>query len=506
MLYALMYRNMRALVDTRKALRVSEADREAILNAIPDLMFQIDRNGIFTNYHASRDELLMVDPNKFLGRHVTDVLPPELAGKTLRRVESALSLGQVEVYEYTLPDREGEPRYYEARAVADGPDRVLTMCRDITVRKRAEEGYRQLAMAVEQASEVFIIADTEGCIQYVNPAFERITGYTAEEAVGRNVRFLKGRHEERAFFEGLVSDLERAGAWAGRMTNRCKDGSTYRAEVMISPIRDGEGKLVNYVAVSRDVTHEEELEKQFLQAQRMESVGRLAGGIAHDFNNLLLSILGVSQLILDEIDEKHPIRSDVQEILLAGESAVKLTRQLLALGRKQEIHFEPLALDDVVQKIHPVLRHALGKNVECVLNITGGNFVVRADAGQIEQVLMNLAVNARDAMPGGGVFTIDALTTELDERSCYQYAHMEPGAYVELRLSDTGMGMSEEVRQHAFEPFFTTKEEGQGTGLGLATVYGIVQQHGGCIEVQSAQDEGTVFRLFFPLIEAAVSS
>ncbi|NCC52754.1 MAG: PAS domain S-box protein [Spartobacteria bacterium] len=377
---------------------------------------------------------------------------------------------------------------------------------DITERKATEAERNRMAMATEQAAEAVIITEVDGTIQYVNPAFEQITGYSREEAIGQNVRLLKsGRHDD-AFYHAIWGELAKGGAWSGRLINKKKDGSLYHAEAVISPIRDDKAQVVNYVAVSRDVSHEVELEEQFRQAQKMESVGRLAGGIAHDFNNLLTSILGFSRLILDTVEEGNPIQSDVKEIIRAGERAAKLTRQLLAFGRKQIMQVCPLDINEVVMEMDQLLRRTLGEDVELVTVLGEKLGTIEADIGLLEQVIMNLAVNARDAMPRGGKLTISTMQTTLDEEFCRNRIGIEPGEYVMLAVSDVGCGMAEEVITHAFEPFYTTKEKGKGTGLGLATVYGIVKQCQGAIELESEVDQGTTFKIYLPAVNKKARS
>jgi PAS domain S-box-containing protein len=481
-----------------KTLRDSEIKNRVILNAIPDLVFQLSRNGTFLNYHASNQfEWPLSSPQDLLGKKLQEVFPPELARKALYHIGRALQSRETQVYDYHLIAPSGDIRYYENRVVVSGPDSVLSISRDITERKRIEARANRLAMAVEQATEAMIITDTSGVIEYVNPAFERITGYGRDESVGRNILRYRSRWAGMDF-KRMREILARDGVWRGTLTNRRKDGSRYEAYVVLSPICDAHKKVINYILVSRDVTHEKELEKQFLQAQRMESVGRLAGGIAHDFNNLLTSILGLGELILQELDEHHPMHGDVHQIMNAGQSAAQLTRQLLALGRKQETKFQSIKLNDVVLKIDPLLRRSLGKHINVDTRVTRESTVIEADAGQIEQVLMNLAVNARDAMPDGGDLVIETETVEMTEDDCRTMIDLTAGSYTVLRVKDSGSGMSEEVQQHAFEPFYSTKEESRGSGLGLSTVYGIVQHHRGHIDLVSNAQNGTEFRIYFP--------
>ncbi len=371
----------------------------------------------------------------------------------------------------------------------------------ILQRKRVEIEIRRMAMAIEQAAEAIVITDTQGAIQYVNPAFERISGYSREEALGKNPRILKSGKQDTEFYRRMWSILTAGGIWHGHFANQRKDGSLYEVEASISPIRDTAGRTVSYVAASRDVTHEMQLEQQMRQAQKMEAIGRLAGGIAHDFNNLLTSILGYSHLVWDELDEGHPMRSDLDEIIRAGDRAAALTKQLLAFSRKEMIQAKPVNLNAVVMDLDKLLRRTLGEDIELVTVVDSEMGRVKADAGLLEQVVMNLAINARDAMPKGGTLTIQTSIIKLSAALAKNHPDARPGEYVALTVRDTGVGMSEEVREHCFEPFYTTKEAGKGTGLGLSIVYSIIKQFDGFVEIESQVNAGTAIHLYLPSIK-----
>jgi PAS domain S-box-containing protein len=369
---------------------------------------------------------------------------------------------------------------------------------NIMERKAAETERGRLAMAVEQSAEAVLISDLNGTIDYVNPAFERITGYSAREALGLNPRFLKsGRHDVR-FYEQMWSRLRAGDVWTGRITNRRKDGTLYEAEQTISPMRDGRNAVVGYLVVSQDVTRSVQLENELRQAQKMDSIGRLAGGIAHDFNNLLTGILGFARVVLEDLGPDHPSRPDLDEVLRAAERAAKLTRQLQAFGHKQVIHIQPIDLNTVVMSQDELLRRTVGENIELVTLVGEPLRSIEVDPGLLEQVILNLAVNARDAMPQGGKLTLSAVNVVVDEQIVQRHPEVVPGDYVLLTVKDSGKGMTDAIKQQAFEPFFTTKEKGRG--LGLSTVYGIVKQFGGFVELESAVDRGTEIRLYFPTV------
>jgi PAS domain S-box-containing protein len=365
----------------------------------------------------------------------------------------------------------------------------------------AEKGLKRLATAVEQAEEIILITDLNGGIQYVNPSFERITGYRCVEAIGKNPRILKsGKHDED-FYKGMWSTLLRDEVWTGRLTNRCKDGTLYEQETVISPVHNASGKVVNYVGVLRDNTRERQLEDQLRQSQKMEAIGTLAGGVAHDFNNLLTVIEGYSDLLLSRLGEGNPLAAEVREIRKASDIASSLTKQMLAFSRMQMFQPKVLDLNDLVANIKKMLARLIGENIELVTFLGENLGRVKADPGQIEQVLLNLVVNARDAIPDGGRITIETSNVDLDESFASKQVSFRPGPYVMLTVADTGTGMDKKTMSRIFEPFFTTKGIGKGTGLGLATVYGIVKQSNGYIWTYSEPGHGTIFKIHLPRVD-----
>jgi two-component system cell cycle sensor histidine kinase/response regulator CckA len=383
----------------------------------------------------------------------------------------------------------------------DGEKVIQCNVRDITERKRAAEKQAVLSRAAEQAAEAIVITDPRGAIVYVNPAFERVSGWTSEEAVGQNPRILKSGEQDAAFYQRMWEALLRGEVWTGRLVNRDKSGTLFAEESTISPVRDAAGRIVNYVAVKRDVTDETRLAKQLFQAQKMEAVGRLAGGVAHDFNNILGVITGYGEIVHRRLAGDDVLQGKVAEILKAAERAAVLTRQLLAFGRKQILQPKILDLNDVISDMDKMLRRLVGEDVELVTLLAPHLGSVRADPGQVEQILMNLVVNARDAMPEGGRITIETRNADLDAEYTATRPPTRPGPYLMLAVTDTGSGMDAATQSHIFEPFFSTKEAGKGTGLGLSTVYGIVKQSEGYVWVYSEVGVGTTFKIYLPRVE-----
>ena len=369
--------------------------------------------------------------------------------------------------------------------------------------KQSEAERERLSTAIEQSVETIVITDRQGNIRYVNPAFERITGYTKTEIWGQNPRFLKSGEHSMSFYKELWDTISDGRVWKGKFVNRHKDGSLFSEEATISPVFDAAGKIVNYVAVMRDITKEEKLEQQFRQAQKMESVGRLAGGVAHDFNNMLAVILGYSELALAKLNPADSLYKELQEINKAGRRSADLTTQLLAFSRKQTIAPQALDLNDAVSNMLKMLRRLIGEDINLVW-IPGANLgTIHIDPAQVDQLLANLCVNARDAIDGVGKVIIETDNVVFDKDYCLTHSYAKQGAYIMLTVSDNGCGMDEKIKEQIFEPFFTTKAPGEGTGLGLATVYGIVKQNEGLINVYSEPGQGTSFKLYFPLYKGA---
>lgn len=354
-------------------------------------------------------------------------------------------------------------------------------------RQKAEDALRKLWGAVEQSADLVIITDRDGVIEYVNPAFEVLTGYSREETIGQTPRMLKSEEQTPEIYKELWQTILSGAVFRGILANRKKNGEIFLAEKTITPLRDAEGKITHFISNDRDITERRRLETQLQQAQKMDAIGKLAGGVAHDFNNLLMVISAYAELMLDSVAPEHPLRRNVQEIMTASRRAADLTRQLLAFGRKQVQSLQLVDLNWIVEEINKMLPRLIGEDIELIFAPGQNLGKVKADLVQIEQIVMNLAANARDAMPKGGKLTIETANVQLDEDYVQEHSIVPAGDYVLLAVTDSGTGIASEHMAHIFEPFYTTKGEGKGTGLGLATVWNREAERWLCLGIQRAR-------------------
>ena len=369
-------------------------------------------------------------------------------------------------------------------------------------RQVAEQSVRKLSCAVEQSADTILVTNSDGIIEYVNPAFEALTGYSQQEVVGQTPSMLKSGQPAPMLYRELWETIRPGEISRNILVNRKKNGDLYYVDESVTAIRDAEGCITHFVSNGRDLTGRLRVEAKLLQSQKMDAIGRLAGGVAHDFNNLLTIITSYSELALDSVVPGSPTQMRIQEILSAARRAADLTRQLLAFSRKQPQALRVAELNPVVGGIVKMLHRLIGEDIELIFVPGEGLGRVRLDPVQIEQVLMNLAANSRDAMPQGGRFTVQTSNVQLDEQYADRKRAVIPtGRYAVLTMTDTGAGIPAEHLQHVFEPFYTTKLPGKGTGLGLATVYGIVKQNQGFVWVYSEPGMGTIFKIYLPCVE-----
>jgi|GEM_PF-1212056 len=492
--------------EAEDALFRSEQRFRSLVEAIPDWIWEIDADGRYTYASPKVKDLLGFEPAEVLGKRPRDFMLPADAHEFGLQMTNCASRGEgFSGFQNRHIRKDGRTVVLETSGVPVFDEAGVLLGyrgidRDVTSRKHGDEERARLKMAVDQAAESILITEPDGRIVYVNPAFERITGYGREEVLGRSPGILGSGKHDRAYFGSLWKTISRGEVWSGSITNRKKDGTLYEEEMVISPVRDSSGSIVNYVAVRRDMTRELEMERRLRQSQKMESLGQLAGGIAHDFNNVLGVIQGGLALLKSRVsDPSH------QRYIEISESAVNrgadVAQRLLVFSRDGQVQLRPLSFADVAEELMRVLEHTIEKTIELVTDIPADLPIIQGDAGQLYQVLLNLCINARDAIlhPDGlqktGRITISASTIRGSEvRKNFKDATAP--VYVRVSVSDTGSGMTNEVRSRIFEPFFTTKPPGKGTGLGLAVAYGIVKSHFGMIDVESAPGMGTTFHMY----------
>jgi PAS domain S-box-containing protein len=511
---------MQKCARTEKILKDTAHFLQTLMDAIPNPIYYKDINGIYLGCNSAFEAYLGLARSDIVGASVHDVAPRKLADRYLEMDQSLLRQGGVQVYESSVRYADGtfhDVIFSKATyANADGtPAGLVGVILDISERKRAEmeirEANERFRTVLRAATAYAIICtDTEGSITVFNEGAERMLGYRAEEVIDQATPELFHDPDEvagRAAEMGITPGFELfvAAARRGETETRewiyiRKDGSRLTVSLTVTAMENERGVLTGFIGIARDITVEKRLEQQLIQSQKMECVGLLAGGVAHDFNNLLTPILGYSELLLAAFSEDDPRHRRLLQIRQAADRAKDLTRRLLAFSRKQIIELKTVDLGDIIRQFTSMLRRTIRENIQINIIISPSLGTVRADAGQIELVLLNLSINAQDAMPEGGVLTIETKEMDLDDSYVAMHPELVPGPYVMLQVSDTGIGMDQRTREHIFEPFFTTKELGKGTGLGLSTVYGIVRQHGGAIFVYSEKGRGSVFKIFLPRV------
>ncbi len=497
-----------AEVNVRGAQEVDLRRLAAIVESSDDAIIAITLNGIVTDWNPGAERMLGYQRSEMIGQPISRIIPPDRLGEPNRSLQRLIAGGQVDRHETVRVRKDGSHIHVSVTVspLRDMQGKIVgdsAIFRDISERKtiedalrRSEAGFRSL---VHNAPYGILRTKPDGRIVQANPAMVRMLGYVSEkEMLALNMaRDVYRRPEERA----------EATAWTGKQNSvhgvelewRRKDGSLFAVRCDTHVVMDSEGFLEFLETFVEDVTERREMELQLRQGQKMEAIGRLAGGIAHDFNNLLGVISGYAELVSEQIDAEGEVHNSVEQIRKAAERASALTRQLLAFSRQQVLETRILDLNLIVEDMVKMLPRLLGEDIELQASLDPALGAVKADQSQIEQVLLNLAVNARDAMPGGGKLAIHTGRVRLDSDLALKHPSMMPGDYALLSVSDTGTGMDKQTQTHIFEPFFTTKERGRGTGLGLATVYGFVKQIGGYVWVESEPGVGSTFEIYLPV-------
>jgi len=510
----LILRAMRYASERRRAIdalqRREEHFRSLIENAL-DLIAIVQTDGIVRYASPSHERILGWRPDELIGIDILSMI----ASEDHSAVRQALRCeGEQIPFEYRFRHKDGTWRLVEscARDLShlSGVGGLVVNSRDITERQRTEDRLRNANLAMRTMVEASPLAiysvNAEGMVRSWNSAARKLFGWEESEVLGRPLPAITAAGEPtvaRHLSQARGGQIP-AGLVASGIDVLCQrfDGTTFDANLWSQVLRDVNGSLVGLIEIVADVSERKMLEQQVLQAQKMDAIARLAGGVAHDFNNLLTVISGYTNLLLGKLIPGDPARDDLDQVARAAERAGDLTRQLLAFSRRQLVRSSVVHIDALIAEMEPILRRVAGEGVDLVTHVAPDLSSVCADPGQIEQVLLNLTLNARDAMPEGGALALEASAASLNEEAA-ALAGVGPGEYVVIRVCDTGIGMAAEVQARIFEPFFTTKEPGKGTGLGLSTSYGIIRQNNGNIRADSQPGRGTIFTIWLPVARAA---
>lgn len=492
-----------------EALKGASLYTRSLIEASLDPLVTISAEGKVTDVNKATELATGVSRGQLIGSDFSDYFTePDKARAGYRQV---FSEGTVRDYPLAIRDTSGHITevLYNATVYkneAGEVQGVFAAARDITAQKAAEQERLRLIAAIEQSSESIVITDDTGEILYVNPAFGHINDYLPREAMGQNYfDMLTGDGRDKGFKKKLADILSRGRIWEDHLIRNKKDGTSYELDVTISPVREQPGKIINYSIIERDVTHEAILERHLRQQQKIEALGTLAGGIAHDFNNILMPIMINTELSLYDTPEGSPIGQYLKTVLQAAQRGQELVKQIISFSRQKEQERSPIRMTPVIKETLKFLRASLPQHIEISENFAVESGMIMADSTQIHQVLMNLCNNAVHAMrERGGVLEVSLADVEVDAYMLAKHLDLKPGPYLKLVVSDTGHGMDQEILKRIFDPFFTTKKPGEGTGMGLAVVHGIVKRHEGAIITYSEPGKGATFHVFFPRIQGLV--
>lgn len=494
-----------------KQAQTYQARLESILDNIVDGLITINERGIVQSFNKACERMFGYKADEVIGKNINMLMPPQYADNhdqyltNYRETHHAKIIGIGREVEARRKDGTIFPIDLSVAEVQTGSQRLFSgIVRDITQKKEAEKFIGLLASIVESSEDAIISKTLDGIITSWNAGAEKLFGYSAAEAVGQHVSIVIP--SDRLTEENNIIRQLREGKSIEHFETfrRHKDGREIEVSLTVSPILDSSGKIIGASKVARDMTERKMYDEKMRQTQKMEAVGQLTSGVAHDFNNLLTVVLGNTRLIRKRIKTEAPlpimaeITERIDDIDVAAQRGADLVRRLMIFTRQRPLQKTIVHINSCIQDIHGLLARALGETVE-VKSVLGENILpVHIDQDQFVNALINIAVNARDAMPKGGTLTIRTDHFQLEEKNSDQYPTLAAGPYVMISLSDSGVGMPENVRTRIFEPFFTTKPAGEGTGLGLSMVYGLIQQSGGHIDVQSDIGRGTTFRIYIP--------
>ncbi len=469
----------------------------------PVALMVANREGLYVDGNPAAECLFGYPMPELLNRHVLTMVLEEYrdeAGEHFRRVSTD---GHAEC-ELPLKRKDGQVIWILILAARLSDDRILGYCFDVTARRRAEDLVRLQSAALQAAANAIAIADTSGRIEWINPAYTALTGYDLSDAIGHtHAELAKSGEQGTDFYQRLWSTIKSGRVWQGELINRRKDGTTYHEEMTITPVCDAQGAIRHFVAIKQDITERKKLEARLLQTQRLESVGRLASGIAHDLNNILSPVLVAPDLLRQVVDDPRMLEL-LDSMEASAQRGATIVRQLLAFGRGADASRSPVSIQPLIKEMNRMMGETFPRNISRRLELWPEPLIVEGDSTQMYQLLMNLCVNARDAMPDGGDLVITLDRVEVTDAQCSAYSWTHPGPHARLTVTDHGCGIPSDLQGKIFDPFFTTKPAGHGTGLGLSTAMGITRSHRGFIELTSVVGKGTTFRVYLPLADAGV--
>jgi PAS domain S-box-containing protein len=490
-----------------RALRESEEKYRHLVQNANSIIMRADPGGHITFFNEFAQEFFGYEEEEILGKHMLGTIVPE-QDSSGRNMSLMLKDLFENPEEYSVNENECMRRNGERVWISwtnkpvlderDGVAEILCIGHDMTERKRQEGALRLQAQIIDQIHDSVISTDLAGYVTSWNKGAERLYGYQSQEVMGKHISIVYPDDQYEIMQRRVLKPLLERGSYEIELRNTKKSKEEFYVHLSLSLRYDSMNQVIGIIGCHNDITEHKRLEEQLRHSQKMEAIGQLAGGIAHDFNNILTAIIGYGNLLQLRLGEHHQLRAYVEQILTSSERAANLTQSLLAFGRKQVIDPRQIELNQIVKSVERLLSRLISEDIEVKIHLIDGELTVLADVAQIEQVLMNLATNARDAMPEGGKLTIRTDMMELDSRFVRAHGYGKPGRYAVICVEDTGIGMSEKTRDRVFEPFFTTKEVGKGTGLGLSIVYGIVKQHNGYVNVRSEPGKGSTFTIYLP--------
>ncbi len=510
------------LQQSHEQLKVSEERFRNIFEHSNIGICMLNTDGTFIAMNSSYYTTLGYSREELMGMSILEITHPEDNQITINVIEESIDQKKnINNFEKRYLHKDGSVIWgeFSSSLILDSsgsPDYFITHFKDVTLKKRAEHEREELLMAMEHIADVIVVTDTNGIVNYVNSSFEMMTGYSKTEVIGQSIGLLKSGAHDEAFYQKMWQTISSGDTWNGQFINQRKDGQNYTEKTSISPILDNRGNIIRYVAVKHDITEMLAMEEKLRQAHKMEAIGTLAGGIAHDFNNILTSIMGFTELALADVEDGSEMASDLMEVYNAGKRAKELVKQILTFARKSDEEMHPIQIDIIIKEVIKFLRASIPSFIVIDQRIESQDLIM-GNATQVHQIILNLCTNAAHAMyERGGTLTVSLTNIDMDTETIGELLKtaytvdgeklLESGPYICLTVSDTGVGIPDEILGSIFEPYFTTKPQEEGTGMGLAVVHGIIKKYGGTITVTSELNHGTVFTVYLPMVKKSVAS